>query len=135
MPSGEQGDLILPKIIRTARSNPGGGFVEVYYFDNPDDPNDDFNTLKTTYAREVTFQIPGAPSRFPTSSARAFSGDEGVVSEESVAAARGWLARFGRAVGSQAVEMISSRLNAPAQGGAKMTLGGQTVKLDVNPER
>ena len=52
-----------------------------------------------------------------------------------MAATTGWLARFGRAVGSQAVDMISSRLNAPAQGGAKMTLGGQTVKLDADMER
>ena len=55
LPSGESGDLILPKIIRTARDNPGGGFVE-YYFDNPDDPNDDFNTLKVSFVHQHVFQ-------------------------------------------------------------------------------
>ncbi|MYA96507.1 MAG: hypothetical protein F4X91_08890, partial [Nitrospinae bacterium] len=41
--------LILPQIIRTATTSEDGGFVQ-YYFDNPDDPNDDFNSLKVTYA-------------------------------------------------------------------------------------
>ena len=133
LPSGEPGDLILPKIIKAAQSNPDGAFVE-YYFDNPADPNDDFNTLKVSYVRLETVQIPGVgETRFIIGAG--IYGDEGVVSEESVAAARGWLARFGRAAGSQAVEMISGRLNAPAPSGAKMTLGGQTVKLDADPER
>lgn len=129
--------LILPQIIQTARSNEDGGYVE-YYFDNPDDPTDDFNTLKVTYARQHVFSstLPdGTTFEYPLIFGAGIYADEGVVSEKSVAAARGWLARFGRAVGSQAVEMISSRLNAPAPGGAKMTLGGQTVKLDSDPER
>ena len=131
------GRLILPQIIRTATSSEDGGFVQ-YYFDNPDDPNDDFNTLKVTYARQHVFSstlADGTTFEYPLIFGAGIYGEEGTVSERSVAATRGWLARFGRAVGSRAVEMISSRLNAPAQGGAKMTLGGQTVKLDADPER
>ena len=137
LPSGEQGDLILPKIIRTARSNPDGDFVE-YYFDNPDDPNDDFNTLKVSFVRQHVFQgrnADGTTFEYPLIFGAGIYGEQDAVSAASVAAARGWLARFGRAAGSQAVEMISSRLNAPAQGGAKMTLGGRTVKLDADPDR
>ena len=47
----------------------------------------------------------------------------------------GWLARFGRAAGSQAVEMITGRMNAPAPGGSRMTLGGRSVDLNEDPER
>ncbi len=131
------GRLILPQIIRTATSSEDGGFVQ-YYFDNPDDPNDDFNTLKVTYARQHVFSstlADGTTFEYPLIFGAGIYGEEGAVSERSVAATRGWLARFGRAVGSRAVEMISSRLNAPAPSGAKMTLGGQTVKLDADPER
>jgi len=128
------GDLILPQIIEAAKGGGDEGAFVQYYFDNPDDPTDDFNTRKVTYARLLTFEVPGGPPVSYIVGAGIY-GDEGLVSEKSVAATRGWLARFGRAVGSQAVEMISSRLNSPAPGGAKMTLGGQTVKLDADPER
>ena len=128
------GNLILPQIIEAAKAGGDEGAFVQYYFDNPDDPDDDFNTRKVTYARQLTFSVPGGPPVSYIVGAGIY-GDEDVVSEKSVAAARGWLARFGRAVGSQAVEMISGRLNAPAPGGTKMTLGGQTVKLDADPER
>ncbi len=130
------GQLILPQIIKAAKEGGDEGAFVQYYFDNPDDPNDDFNTLKTTYARQVTFNMPGFPQ--PLSyiyGAGIYGGDQSVVSEKSVAATRGWLARFGRAVGSQAVEMISNRLSSSTQSGATMTLGGQTVKLDADSER
>ena len=128
------GELILPQIINVAKqSGEEGGFVR-YFFDNPDDDTDSADVPKVTYARLLTFPIPGGQSVSYIVGAGIY-GDEGAVSEESVAAARGWLARFGRAVGSQAVEMISSRLNSPAQGGAKMTLGGRTVNLGADMER
>ena len=127
------GELILPQIINVAKqSGDEGGFVR-YYFDDPSDDSDSADIPKVTYARQLTFSAGGQSVSYIIGAG--IYGDEGVVSEKSVAAARGWLARFGRAVGSQAVDMISSRLNAPAQGGAKMTLGGQTVKLDADPER
>ena len=47
----------------------------------------------------------------------------------------GWLARFGRAAGSQAVEMLTGRMNAPAPGGSRMTLGGRSVDLNEDIER
>ena len=129
------GELILPQIIEAAtRSLEGGGFVE-YHFDNPDDDTDSAEIPKVTYADAITADAPmGSAVGSQTLIVGAgIYGDP--VSEKSVASARGWLARFGRAVGSQAVEMISGRMNAPAPGGAKMTLGGQTVKLDADPER
>ncbi len=131
------GELILPQIIEVAQqSGDEGGFVR-YFFDNPDDDTDSADVPKVTYARllTTTIEIPGFPPQTNSFIVGAgIYGDEGAVSEESLAAARGWLARFGRAVGSQAVDMISSRLNAPAPSGAKMTLGGQTVKLDADPD-
>ncbi|MCY4382464.1 MAG: hypothetical protein OXE44_04865 [Nitrospinae bacterium] len=129
------GELILPQIIEAAtRSLEGGGFVE-YHFDNPDDDTDSAEIPKVTYADAITADAPmGSAVGSQTLIVGAgIYGDP--VSEKSAASARGWLARFGRAVGSQAVEMISGRMNAPAPGGAKMTLGGQTVKLDADPER
>ena len=128
------GELILPQIIEAAKGGSEEGAFVRYYFDNPDDDTDSADVPKVTYARLLTFTVPGSPP-FSYIVGAGIYGDEGVVSEESVAATRGWLARFGRAVGSQAVEMISSRLNSPAPSGAKMTLGGQTVKLDADPER
>ncbi len=128
------GDLILPQIIEAAKAGGDEGAFVQYYFDNPDDPNDDFNTRKVTYARLLTFSVPGGQSVSYIVGAGIY-GDEGLVSKESVAAARGWLARFGRAAAGQAVEMIAGRMNAPAPSGAKMTLGGQTVSLDEDSER
>ena len=104
-----------------------------YFFDNPDDDSDSADVPKVTYALQHPFeatQADGSTFSYPLIFGAGLYGDMGALSEKSVAAARGWLARFGRAVGSHAVEMISSRMNSPAQGGAKMTLGGQTVRLD-----
>ncbi len=44
-----------------------------------------------------------------------------------------WLARFGRTVASQAVDMISARLDGslPPTGRSRMTVGGQTVEFGV----
>ena len=44
-----------------------------------------------------------------------------------------WLARFGRTVASQAVDMIGARLDGslPPTGPSRMTLGGQTVEFGV----
>ncbi len=130
------GELILPQIIRVATTSKDGGFVR-YFFDNPDDDSDSADVPKVTYALQHPFETTladGSTFEYPLIFGAGIYGDEGAVSEKSVAAARGWLARFGRAVGSQAVDMISNRLNAPAQGGAKMTLGGRTVKLDADPD-
>ena len=130
------GKLILPKIIKAAQ-NPGGGFVK-YYFDNPDDDSDSADVPKVTYAVQHIFRIPrpdGTTLEYPLIFGAGIYGDPDTLSQESVAAAQGWLARFGRTVGSQAVDMISGRMNAPARSGAKMTLGGQTVNLDKDSVR
>ena len=76
--------LILPQIIRTARSNEDGGFVE-YYFDNPDDPNDDFNTLKVTYARQHVFRrtlADGSTFEYPLIFGAGIYGDPSTVAED-----------------------------------------------------
>ena len=128
------GKLILPQIIEAAQ-RPGGGFVQ-YYFDNPADDSDSADVPKVTYAHLITVTV-NVPGFGPiTSSSIVGAGIYGdPLSKESVAAARGWLARFGRAAASQAVETIAVRMNAPAPSGAKMTLGGQTVNLDEDPAR
>ncbi len=131
------GELILPQIIRTATSSEDGGFVR-YFFDNPDDDSDSADVPKVTYALQHPFETTladGTTFEYPLIFGAGIYGDEGAVSAASEAAARGWLARFGRAVGSQAVEMISSRLNSSAPSGAKMTLGGRTVNLGADIER
>ena len=126
------GELILPQIIEAAKGGGEEGAFVQYYFDNPDDPDDDFNTRKLTYARQLTFSVPGGQPVSYIVGAGIYGEDDNVVSEESVAATRGWLARFGRAVGSQAVEAISSRLNSSAPAGMKMTLAGQNVNFDAD---
>ena len=76
--------LILPQIIQTARSNEDGGFVE-YYFDNPDDPNDDFNTLKVTYARQHVFRrtlADGSTFEYPLIFGAGIYGDPSTVAED-----------------------------------------------------
>ncbi len=128
------GKLILPQIIAAAK-RPGGGFVQ-YYFDNPDDDSDSADVPKVTYARlfEFTFNIPGVgPISDSMIVGAGIYGDP--PSQESVAAARGWLARFGRAAASQAVEMIAGRMNGPARSGAEMTLGGRTMNLGEDSAR
>ena len=125
------GELILPQIIRTAQA-PGGGFVK-YYFDNPDDATDRADVPKVTYARQHVFERTrpdGSPVAYPLIFGAGIYGDPDTESEESMASAQGWLARFGRAVAGDAVEMISGRMNSPAPAGAKMVLGGQAVKSE-----
>ncbi|MCE2451632.1 MAG: hypothetical protein J4F48_02065 [Nitrospinae bacterium] len=76
--------LILPQIIQTARSSEEGGFVQ-YYFDNPDDPNDDFNTLKVTYARQHVFRVQrpdGTTFEYPLIFGAGIYGDPSTVAED-----------------------------------------------------
>ena len=128
------GQLILPQIIEVARSNEDGGFVE-YYFDNPDDDTDSATIPKVTYARQHVFESTrpdGSTFRYPLIFGAGIYGEEDAVSEESVAATRGWLARFGRAVAGQAVEMISNRMTSPSSDESQMTLAGQVMHLDAS---
>lgn len=122
-------ELILPQIIEVAEK-PQGGFVQ-YYFDNPADDSDSADVPKVTYARKVEFtvDIPGVGPI--TNSVIVGSGIYGdPVSKESAASTRGWLARFGRVVAGEAVEMISGRMDSPS--GTKMVLAGQTVNRGDN---
>ena len=47
------GELVLPQVIKAAKSSPEGGFVE-YYFDDPTDDTDSADIPKVGYAREFT---------------------------------------------------------------------------------
>ena len=48
-------------------------------------------------------------------------------------AANGWLARFGRAVAADAVDMIGERINrSPSANASQVTLGGHTLRLDTS---
>ena len=78
------GRLILPQIIRTATTSEDGGYVE-YYFDNPGDPNDDFNTRKVTYARQHVFQgtlADGSTFEYPLIFGAGIYGDPSTVAED-----------------------------------------------------
>ena len=54
-------ELILPKIIKAALSDPEHGAFVTYYFDNPDDDTDSADVPKVTFARVVTatVNVPG----------------------------------------------------------------------------
>ena len=124
------GELILPQIIDVATGSSGGGFVE-YHFDNPADPNDNADTPKVTYAREIygEFARPDGivtPIHFIIGAG--IYGDP--VPEESTVAAKDWLSRFGRTVGGQAVDMIGNRLAAQSSGESRVKIEGRTLNLD-----
>ena len=125
------GELILPQIIKAATDNPDGGFV-TYYFDNPDDDTDSAEIPKVTYARQHVFEIPG-PDGGTVPYALIFGagiyGDP--QAQESAAGPKNWLARFGRAVASQAVEMISNRMTGPSVDPSQVTLAGQSMLRDA----
>ena len=123
-------ELILPQIISAAMQNPDGGFVE-YHFDNPDDDTDSAEIPKLTYAlrRTTHFVRQGAPPiPLPFIIGAGIYGDP--VSEESTVAAADWLARFGRAAASQAVDMIGGRLSSTSSGKSQLKIAGRTLNLD-----
>ena len=53
---GRTGELILPRVLAAATSNPEGDFVE-YYYDDPADDSDSADIPKVGYAREFTGQL------------------------------------------------------------------------------
>ena len=53
---GRTGELILPRVLAAAKSNPEGGFVE-YYYDDPADDSDRVDIPKVGYAREFRGEI------------------------------------------------------------------------------
>ena len=125
------GQLILPQIIQVARDNPGGGYLK-YYFDNPDDDTDSATVPKVTYVRQHVFQAErpdGSPFIYPLIFGAGIYGDP--VSEQSQSATKDWLARFGRTVASQAVDMIGDRLTTPSSGDSRLTVGGHTLSPDL----
>ena len=123
-------ELILEKIIKVAKANPEGGFVE-YHFDNPEDPNDDARTPKVTYVVQITRDFPrpdGTTVPVSTIIGAGIYGDP--VPQESAVAAAHWLARFGRAAASQAVDMIGGRLSSTSPGKSQLKIAGRTLNLD-----
>ena len=121
------GELILPQIIEAATGNPDGGFV-TYYFDNPDDDTDSATIPKVTYARQRVFESrrpDGSTFPYPLIFGAGIYGDP--QAQESAVGPKNWLARFGRAVASQAVEMISNRMTGPSVDASQVTLAGQSM--------
>ena len=53
---GVTGELILPRVLAAATSNPEGGFVE-YYYDDPADDTDRADIPKVGYAREFSGEL------------------------------------------------------------------------------
>ena len=53
---GRTGELILPRVLAAAKSNPEGDFVE-YYYDDPADDSDRVDIPKVGYAREFRGEI------------------------------------------------------------------------------
>ena len=53
---GRTGELILPRVLAAAKSNPEGNFVE-YHYDDPADDSDSADIPKVGYAREFTGEI------------------------------------------------------------------------------
>ena len=125
------GELILPQIIRAATDHPDGGFV-TYYFDDPDDDDDRADIPKLTYARQHVFEVAGPDGStrpYPLIFGAGIYGDP--QAQESAAGPKNWLARFGRAVASQAVEMISNRMTGPSADASQVTLAGQSMFRDA----
>ncbi len=125
------GQLILPQIIQAASSSPDGGYVR-YFFDNPDDDTDSATIPKVTYARLHVFQgrrPDGSTFPAPLIFGAGIYGDP--ASGQSQSAAKDWLARFGRTVASQAVDMIGDRLSTPASGMAHAEIAGRTLNADT----
>ena len=56
---GITGELILPRVLEAAQSDPEGGFV-AYYYDDPADDTDNPAVPKVGYARQFTGQVPRA---------------------------------------------------------------------------
>ena len=125
------GELILPQIIEVATSNPDGGFVK-YYFDNPDDDTDSATIPKVTYARQHVFQITrpdGSTVPYPLIFGAGIYGDP--QTQVSAEGPKNWLARFGRAVASQAVEMISN----PDDRAGRGRVAGDSGRTKLAPRR
>ena len=53
---GRTGELILPRVLAAAKSNPEGGFVE-YYYDDPADDSDRVDIPKVGYARQFSGEL------------------------------------------------------------------------------
>ena len=54
-----------------------------------------------------------------------------VVDTEHKVVAQAWLARVGRTVAGQAMDMINTRLTGASTGASHLTLGGQTINLNA----
>lgn len=125
------GELILPQIIQAAQSSPDGGYVR-YFFDNPDDDTDSATVPKVSYTRQYNFEVPrpgGGTFTYPPIFGAGIYGDP--ASGQSQSSAKDWLARFGRTVASQAVDMIGDRLSTPASGKAHAQVAGRTLNADT----
>ncbi len=125
-----QGRPFVRDIIAVAQS--GGGFVEYFWDDPTVEGDEDTGTPKVSYARSVE------------STVDVFQDFEFIVgagfyrnfsTAEAEDASKDWLARFGRSVASQAMEMIGYRVSLTNSRDDHLVVGGRTLSLGsfLNP--
>ena len=119
-----QGRHFVREVIATAQA--GGGFVE-YFWDDPTVQGDeDTGTPKVSYAVSFRSDLPvyqGIEFIVGAGFYRNFS------TAEAETAAADWLARFGRSVASQAMEMIGYRVSFTNEREDHVEVGGQSLNF------
>ena len=131
------GELVLPKIIEAAKSDPEGGFVE-YYFDDPADDTDSADIPKVGYARVFTgsFREPGerfSRGEFIIGSGFYQSPTEVDTSVQN-AVIESVLPQVMRAMTASTVDAVSGRIeraNSDTAPAAALSFGGASTLTDA----
>ncbi|MDE2732294.1 MAG: cache domain-containing protein [Bacteroidota bacterium] len=122
--------FITQEVIQVALG--GGGFIEYFWDDPTIEGDEDTGTPKVSYAVALTNNLPiyqGVEFIVGAGFHRNFS------SVEAEQAASEFLARFGRSVASQAMDMIGNRVSHSADRDNHLSVAGRTVSAGnlLNP--
>ena len=132
------GEFILPQVIKAAKSDPEGGFVE-YYFDDPTDDTDSADIPKVGYAREFAGPILGPDGSvirevdFIVGSGFYRTAPQ-VVAEGGNAVIESVLPQVMRAMTASTVDAISGRIRQASSGSPparQASLGGASTLTDA----